>query len=84
MNERLAKLKWRSRRGMRELDAVLRSFLDTADVAQWTESDFARFEAILDLPDPTLLSYFSGRSEPAEPAIAELVARIRAAHRPSP
>jgi succinate dehydrogenase flavin-adding protein (antitoxin of CptAB toxin-antitoxin module) len=82
-NERLARLKWRSRRGMRELDAVLQSFLATAGSAGLGDDDLACFEMILDLPDPTLLAYLSGRSEPADAAIAALIERIRASHRPS-
>jgi antitoxin CptB len=76
------KLRWRCRRGMRELDAVLASFLDSA-FGTLDEGEIARFEAILELPDPELLAYLSGRSAPADPDIAALVERIRSSHRPS-
>ena len=82
-SERLARLKWRSRRGMRELDAVLQSFLAADGDAGLGDGDLAVFEAILELPDPTLHAYLSGRSEPADAAIAALIGRIRASHRPS-
>jgi antitoxin CptB len=66
---------------MRELDAVLAGFLDAA-AGGLTDADIACFEAILELPDPTLHAYLMGRSAPADAATAELIARIRASHRP--
>lgn len=77
----LARVRWRSRRGMRELDAVLRSFVDH-EVAILPPDELARFEQILELPDPTLLSYLTARSVPEDPDIARLIDRIRASHRP--
>lgn len=68
---------------MRELDAVLQGFLDSA-LGSLTDAEIASFEAILELPDPTLHAYLMGRSEPTSPAIAALVVRIRSAHRPAP
>jgi antitoxin CptB len=75
------RLRWRCRRGMRELDAVLQSFLD-ASIASLSDAEIVRFEAILDLPDPELLAYVSGRSVPADADIAALIDRIRSSHRP--
>jgi len=78
----LAKLKWRCRRGMRELDAVLEGFVD-ANATTLTPNEIACFEAILDLPDPTLHAYLLGRSVPPDPATAALVEHIRAGHHPA-
>ena len=78
----VAKLRWRCRRGMRELDAVLQSFVES-ELAGLSDTDVACFERILDLPDPVLLAYFSGRSVPPDADIARLIERIRASHRPS-
>ena len=77
MDARLARLRWRCRRGMRELDALLLAFVD-ASAATLTEAEIACFEAILELPDPTLHAYLLGRSAPADAATAELIERIRA------
>jgi len=66
---------------MRELDAVLRSFVDSG-LATLDDADLARFERILDLPDPELLAYLTGRSVPADLDIARLIERVRASHRP--
>ena len=79
----LARLRWRCRRGLHELDGVLESFART-ELATLDAADLARFERILDLPDPDLVAYLLGRSVPAEPDIARLVERIRSSHRPSP
>jgi antitoxin CptB len=81
MSADLAKLRWRARRGMRELDAVLQSFVENV-VATLSPSELACFEQILELPDPELLAYLTGRSAPQDPAIDRLIERIRASHRP--
>jgi antitoxin CptB len=78
----LARLRWRCRRGMHELDGVLESFEQSA-LATLDADDFALFERILDLPDPELVAYLLGRSAPADPDIARLLERIRSSHRPA-
>jgi antitoxin CptB len=78
----LARLRWRCRRGMHELDEVLDSFARSS-LATLDAADFARFERILDLPDPELVAYLLGRSAPSDPDIARLVERIRSSHRPA-
>jgi len=77
MDARVAKLRWRCRRGMRELDALLLAFVDRS-AQSFSESEMTAFEAILELPDPLLHSYLLGRSAPDDPATAELIERIRA------
>jgi len=77
MDARLARLRWRSRRGMRELDALLLAFID-AHGARLGDAEIACFEAILELPDPTLHAYLLGRSAPADASTTELIERIRA------
>jgi antitoxin CptB len=76
-----ARLKWRCRRGMRELDAVLQAFLQSA-YAALGDDDKSRFEAILDLPDPELYGYLAGRLEPKDRSLAPLIGRIRASLHP--
>ena len=78
----LARLRWRCRRGMHELDGVLEQFLRVS-LATLDADDFARFERILDLPDPELVAYLTGRSAPADPDLLRLVERIRSSHRPA-
>jgi antitoxin CptB len=78
----LARLRWRSRRGMHELDGPLESFAQDA-LATLDAGDLALFERILDLPDPELVAYLLGRSAPTDPDIARLIDRIRSSHRPA-
>lgn len=68
---------------MRELDTILEAFLDSSG-ARLTETEMACFEAILELPDPTLHAYLLGRSAPPDAATAELIERIRARPGPAP
>ncbi len=53
-------------RGMREVDLLLGRFAD-ARVGAMSEANLAAFEALLDLPDPEILSWMTGEAEvPAE------------------
>jgi len=81
MSADVARLRWRCRRGMRELDAVLKSFVESG-LGTLDGDDLARFERILDLPDPDLFAYLTGRSAPADLDIARLIERVGASHRP--
>jgi antitoxin CptB len=72
----LAKLRWRCRRGMRELDALLHAFLDES-YAALSAAEKQQFAAILDLPDPELNAYVLGRLKPADRDVAALIERIR-------
>jgi antitoxin CptB len=61
----LARLRWRCRRGMRELDVMLTRYLDrvwpTAPAAER-----AAFVQLVDMQDPDLFGYLVGRTTPAE------------------
>jgi antitoxin CptB len=81
MDAKVARLRWRCRRGMRELDALLSGFVDRHG-AGFTDAEMAAFEGVLELPDPVLHSYLLGRSAPADPATADLIGRIRASAGP--
>jgi antitoxin CptB len=83
MTDERARLRWRCRRGMRELDAVLEAFL-AGGFAELGEADKKRFESLLDLPDPELYGYLLSRNEPDDPETARLVARIRRSLEGSP
>ncbi|HEY7672041.1 MAG TPA: succinate dehydrogenase assembly factor 2 [Gammaproteobacteria bacterium] len=74
----LARVRWRCRRGMRELDGVLEAFL-AGSFAALSTADKSRFAALLELPDPDLYAYLCGRMEPEDESSAALIARIRAA-----
>jgi antitoxin CptB len=70
------RLRWRCRRGMRELDQLLLRYLDHA----WaTDSEAGRgvFLKLLDCEDDRLWHWFLGQETPADVEVASLVARIR-------
>ena len=77
MTDELAKLRWRCRRGMRELDTLLQAFLET-DYGGLTAQEKAHFAEILECPDPDLHAYLVGKAEPVDAGLARLVDRIRA------
>jgi antitoxin CptB len=72
MNRAADRLKWKSRRGLLELDIVLERYL------QKHPAD-PELSALLDLPDNDLWDIVSGRSEQYESRFTEVVARLRAA-----
>lgn len=75
MDER--QIRWKARRGMKELDFMLTGWMD----AHWTHANpvqRAAFAALLELQDPILWDLLSGRIEPTTDQEAELVAAIRA------
>jgi len=73
-----ARLRWRCRRGMRELDRILEGFLD-AGYGALSAAERRRFAEILEFPDPDLHAYLVGRAEPADPELARLLQSIREA-----
>ena len=82
MDTEAARLRWRCRRGMRELDALLIRFMEDA-YETLPPDEKRRFSTLLELPDPELHAYLVGRHEPSDPAVERLLDRIRA-NRPSP
>jgi len=75
-DRRLARIRWRCRRGMLENDLVLARFLDRhAD--RLTEQDVEKLDLLLDMSDDGLWDVIAGRAEPA-PALAGFVVRLRA------
>jgi antitoxin CptB len=69
---------WRCRRGMLELDLLLRSYMNQ-NFDQLSEEDRARFITLLDYPDQTLLEILMGRQTPADPELVSLASDIRSA-----
>lgn len=69
-------MRWRCRRGMRELDMVLLRYLDE-EYAGATARDRDAFARILDLQDPEIFGYLVGRETPAEASLRHVFARIR-------
>lgn len=71
----LRRLRWRCRRGMRELDTLLMRYLDER-YEQAGAADQAAFRALLALPDPDILGLLTGRLAGEDPAVARVVEHI--------
>lgn len=75
MNEQ-GRLRWRCRRGMRELDRLL---LGAMDCGSLDHEDLQAFERLLDLSDGVLADLLMGRVAPADERLADVIKKIRAA-----
>lgn len=74
-----SELRWRCRRGMRELDVLLSRWLET----RWTASTSrqqAAFARLLGSEDDQLWDWLLGRARPADPELQGIVDDIRAGH----
>ena len=71
------RLQWRCRRGIRELDLLLRRFLEQG-YERLSHEDKRMFECLLDQNDPDLLAWLMGNSDPPQENTRRLVADIRA------
>ncbi|TXK65625.1 succinate dehydrogenase assembly factor 2 [Alkalisalibacterium limincola] len=71
----LRRLRWRCRRGMRELDQLMLRYLDQ----RWRQAgveERATFERLLEVEDDRLWRWFMGRETPQEKDLHALVERI--------
>ena len=79
LNERsVERLKWRSRRGLLELDLVFDRFWKGAGKEMGGE-ELAAMERLLLLADNDLLDLVMGRTETPDSELRELVRKLRAA-----
>lgn len=76
MNEPLSKLRWRCRRGMKELDVLLLNYLDRCYETAPLEKQQA-FADLLDCQDPQLMGYIVGRETPSNNEMSDLIHDIR-------
>ncbi|MBS0569363.1 MAG: succinate dehydrogenase assembly factor 2 [Proteobacteria bacterium] len=76
MSVEAARLRWRCRRGMRELDQLLGWWLDHR-YSQSGATEQAAFAALLDEQDPQLWDWFGGRSLPHRGDWQRIVDEIR-------
>lgn len=72
----LRRLRWRCRRGMRELDQLFERYLD-GHWRQASEHERGVFLQLLDTEDDKLWRWFLGYEAPPHGEIAQLVERIR-------
>ena len=70
------RLAWQCRRGMRELDELLNSFL-LQGYRGLDEAAQETFGKLLEYPDAALLELLMGRMTPADKDVAHVVQKIR-------
>ena len=81
MNEaRLKRLRWRCRRGTRELDALLGGWLDVQG-GQAEDDTLASFDQLLEQSDPLIWDWLMGNARPPRADWQEIVDAIRTRNR---
>ena len=71
----LAQLRWRCRRGLRELDVLLMNYFDHHFCNSGSERQSA-FVALLEMQDPVILSFLTGNAKPKDSAIADIIQQL--------
>jgi antitoxin CptB len=71
-----SRLRWRCRRGMKELDVLLERFLDTQYDAA-SESRQRAFMALLDMEDPDLYACLLGQQAAPTAELNDVIRSIR-------
>jgi len=69
LNARIGRLRWRSRRGLLELDSCFERFFG-GDLSACDEVAITALERLLDCEDLQLLDWLLGRSRPQDPQLA--------------
>jgi len=76
-----SRIYWQCRRGMLELDSLLRGFLDHSYL-DLDDRERKFFEQLLTQNDNLLLEYLMGRTVPMDPDTAHVVKKIRESAHP--
>jgi len=80
MNAQVSRLRWRCRRGMRELDQLLGWYLQQR-YAHADDATKAAFSTLIEQPDPELWDWLSGRATPEAPDWRAIIDEIRSRDR---
>lgn len=70
------RIRWRCRRGMKELDVMLEEFLVNG-YRSLSIAEKTRFSRLLDALDPDLYAWLSGTSIPDDAELASIVGSVR-------
>jgi antitoxin CptB len=76
--QRVYTLRWRCRRGMRELDVLLTRYLER-DYYKVPLPQRQAFESLLNMADPDILDYILGRKQPDNRELSLVIARLSVA-----
>ena len=72
----LSRVRWKCRRGMLELDALLGDFVESRYLSL-NHAQRKRFQAFLNYPDQQLFDYFFGQTQPIDKDVADVIQWIR-------
>ena len=76
MQEKLKKLHWKCRRGMKEIDILfghyLYQYFKNADIDHQVA-----FEQMCDIQDPIVMDYLFERSQPESPSVNDIIIIMR-------
>ena len=72
----MSRLRWRCRRGIREMDLLLEAFLSSV-YPELPPAGQRAFERLLDETDLDLMDWIAGRAEPPDPDFRLLVVKLR-------
>ncbi|NTS76430.1 succinate dehydrogenase assembly factor 2 [Catenovulum sp. SM1970] len=73
--EVLPRLRWAARRGMLELDVILRPYIDNHYLDSSVEQQMT-FKLLLTRDDPELFAWFMGHEVPDDPDFVNLIRHI--------
>ena len=79
----ISRLRWRCRRGMKELDMAMLTYLDTAYEAA-TDEEKEAFKSLLDYQEPELYGLIAGTIVAGDEPINKVIQYIRANLKPIP
>jgi antitoxin CptB len=71
-----SRLLWRCRRGIREMDLLLETFVQR-DYPALNREEQLVFERFLEESDLNILAWVTGRSEPDDPAYGQIINRLQ-------
>ena len=74
-NDSTARLRWRCRRGTREMDLLLLRFLEQ-DYPRLNAREQSLFGSLLDEADPDIYAWITGQAQPANPDYLPLIGKI--------
>jgi len=70
------RLRWRSRRGLLEMDLILQRFLEQ-HLTRLSEAEVRAYDALLQLPDNDFLDLAMGRKSPDDTELLPVLEKIR-------
>ena len=73
--ERVKKLRWQSRRGMKELDVLFETFF-ARHQATLLDGGWPMLESLLAQEDSDIFGWITGRTIPADPGLQKLIKAI--------